>query len=99
MRFTPHFFTSIRVLLQRIYRHGRNYKRAGVVLMGFVRDEEQGLFMPADDSPREGALLDMVDRFGGDIFWAREGSSGGVPLKQVRRSGRFTSRWGELVCV
>ncbi len=99
--FTPALMGMARRLLARICRPGLSYKRAGVVLMGFVRADAEGagLYEAPAQQEKQGRLMEAVDRLDGDVFWAREQLSDGLHLKQARRSGRFTSRWSELLQV
>ncbi|MBF0387411.1 MAG: Y-family DNA polymerase [Candidatus Omnitrophica bacterium] len=98
--FTPELMGLSRRLLARIFRGGLRYKRAGVVLLGLVRaGDGPGLYEPAGSTERQGRLMEVIDRLDGEVFWAREQLSNGLRPKQTRRSGRFTSRWNELLQV
>lgn len=51
------------------------------------------------DYARQERLMAVVDCLGKDVFWARERSGNSLHLKQSHRSGRWTSRWDELLTV
>ncbi|MBF0330517.1 MAG: Y-family DNA polymerase [Candidatus Omnitrophica bacterium] len=101
MSFTPHLMAQARMLLGRIFRPGARYKRAGVVLLDLVQQDVQspGLYEVPGDQEKQERLMEVVDQLDGHVFWAKEQMSEGMHLKQAHRSGRFTSRWGELLAV
>lgn len=88
--------------LRGIYKHGYEYHKAGVVLSNLVRDEIQQmeLFTEPPD-PRRRELMRVMDainaQWGNDTLRvARTGTTRIWRMKQVARSPRYTTRWGEL---
>jgi DNA polymerase V len=88
-------------VLERIYRPGYQYQKAGVMLTGLMpRNQCQpNLFLPpADDRV---ALMAAVDRI--NTRWGRNtlqfGAAGLIKpwtMRQYRKSPAYTTNWGEL---
>jgi DNA polymerase V len=89
-------------LTDQIYKKGRRYKKAGVMLSGLVPDEsiQANLFLPeTKNSARK--LMDMVDNVNfsmrNDVVkFAVSGTSRDWKMRQELRSKRYTTRWEEL---
>jgi len=88
--------------LQRIYRQGYEYQKAGVMLMNLspagVRQPD--LFYAARNSD---ALMTVVDRINatwgrGTLRSAAEGVTKAWGMKRERMSQRWTTRWEEVPC-
>ncbi len=99
---TPDLIRYAAFCLDRCFRPGFTYRKAGVLLMGLMPDDRiQGdLFTPGDD-PRRRTLMATVDalnrRFGRHtLFFAAEGTQRPWAMKQLQRSPRYTTRWDEL---
>lgn len=91
--------------VERLYRPGYAYHKAGVILTALVPDTpaQLALFEPLPD-PRRRELMAVLDaingRFGRDVI--RVGAAGTAQpwrMKQRARSPRYTTRWDELVGV
>jgi DNA polymerase V len=91
-------------ILNRIYRPGIAYAKAGVVLSSMTDGTEQlNLF---DERPvRKGsdALMRVMDRLNrqhrGSVFMLAEGIEQPFRMKQAMLSPRYTTRWDELPIV
>lgn len=91
--------------LDRIYRLGYAYHKAGVILGDFVSDEyQQGQLFEAPPNPSRATLMRTFDeinaQFGREtIRLAVTGTTRAWKMKQARRSPRYTTRWQELLRV
>jgi DNA polymerase V len=90
--------------LDKIYKEGYAYKKAGVILMDFVpEDSLQGeLFREYPNDEKEMRLiraLDLLnDKYGrGTLRLADQGLHDKHALKQNRRSRSYTTRWSEIL--
>jgi DNA polymerase V len=91
-------------LVERIYRPGYDYKRAGVMLSSFCdeRNAPMDLFGRPYVSSRRQRLMKTLDRMnrdlrGGKVFLASEGMGQPWYMRQTRKSARYTTRWNELL--
>ncbi|MDX1546316.1 MAG: Y-family DNA polymerase [Rhodothermales bacterium] len=91
--------------LDRLYRPGYRYRKAGVMLTGLrpAGSPQADLFEPANHG-RHAALMEAVDalngRYGrGTVFFAASGTERRWAMKQVRRSPRYTTRWEDVLRV
>ena len=88
--------------LERVYRAGYTYHKAGVILSGFVADDvQQETLFDAPPDPRHRkvmALMDTVNaRYGRDTLrLLTSGLTRPWGMRQEHRSPRYTSRWSEL---
>ena len=101
--YTPELIRYAIANLERIYKQGYRYKRAGVVLMGLVPQEQiqLNLLHPARPYNRDNALMNSVDRinshWGSDtIRLAACGIKQAWQMRRSRLSRRFTTNWNEL---
>ncbi len=90
--------------LKKIFRPGFEYKKAGVILTDFVREDSlQGeLFNGIYENKREMELVRAVDvlneRYGrGTVRLGDQGLLDKHALKQGKRSRSFTTRWDEIL--
>jgi DNA polymerase V len=99
--YTPRLMGMTRSLLERIYRPSIAYKRAGVVLMDFVKEsvDVADLFEGRRYDEREARLMGVVDGLGGDVVWGPELTAWGSVGRQERRTPKFTTRWQEVLRV
>lgn len=100
--FTPDLMKYTRVLVQRMFREGLSYRRAGVVFSGLSSRWAclGDLFYPQADNVRKGRLMAVIDSRPGDVFFASEGPTRmGHFVTQSYRSRKFTTRWSELLSV
>lgn len=99
---TPELIQAALQALERIYRNGYRYKKAGVMLTGLVPDTQvqPHLFDPTDRG-RLGRLMTALDqvnaRWGsGTLRYASEGFRQDWQAHFHRRTPAYTTRWNEL---
>lgn len=103
--YTPDIVRTATAGVERIYRQGYNYKRAGIMLMGIVPEDQAQLgFFGRVRTERDRKLMDVIDeintRFGkGTIKLAAMGLKQSWQMRCQLRSPRFTTRWEELPVV
>lgn len=100
--YTPELLSRARRLAAQLFREGRSYRRAGALLLGLspAGERQRELFYPEADDERRRRLMAAVDGLQGGVFFAAEGLHRMAGLvRQARRSGRFTTRWDELLSV
>lgn len=92
-------------LVDRLFRKGTFYKKAGVMLSGIVPDDSiQGnLFLPETKNCGR-KLMEMIDNINfsqrDDILkFATSGTERNWKMRMEMRSPRYTTRWEELFCV
>ena len=92
--------------VERLYRPGYQYKKAGVLLteLSPASVVQTDLFSDPAQQERWGALMRTVDRlnqrFGaGTVFCAAEGIEKDWQTRAMLRSPGYTTRWGELLVV
>lgn len=93
-------------LAQRLYRDGYRFQKAGVILSGFVTQDniQTGLFDVRNEPEKDQRLTETIDminsRFGrGAITFASTGVSSPWHMKRERLSPSYTTRWEELARV
>jgi DNA polymerase V len=100
--YTPELTAHACTLLERIYRKGPAYRKAGVTLTGLVRRGNiQTSFFGAHDEPKRIELMKAMDKvnseWGTDTLKpASSGTSREWRMRQEKRSKRFTTSWREL---
>lgn len=89
-------------LIDQLYKNGRSYKKAGVMLSGLVPDKsiQANLFSPVAKNAGR-LLMDMMDNVNfsmrDDVLkFAASGTDRDWKMRQELRSGRYTTRWEEL---
>jgi DNA polymerase V len=104
--YTPRLVSQALALLERIYKPGFAYVRAGVVFSDLVSEKsvQLSLFESPEDVAKERELMKTVDainrRLGREkVFLASSGVGRGWKMKQERLSRRYTTRWDELLTV
>ena len=89
-------------LVDKLYEHGRLYKKAGVMLSGLVSDTTiQGNLFVAEKDNGKRLLMDMIDNINfsqrDDVLkFAASGTKRNWKMRMEMRSPRYTSRWEEL---
>jgi len=90
--------------LERIYRTGYCYKKAGVLVSGLVpaAQVQQGLFDDPTRRERSRQLMGVLDalnkKYGtGTVRYGVEGFKQDWQMKAGRRSPRYTTNWKELL--
>ncbi|MDC3590390.1 translesion error-prone DNA polymerase V subunit UmuC [Escherichia coli] len=91
-------------ILNRIYKPGIAYAKAGVMLSAMTDGTEQlSLFDERPARPGSQALMKVMDRFNkekrGALFLLGEGIQQDFRMKQAMLSPRYTTRWDELLVV
>ena len=89
-------------LVDKLYKKGKVYKKAGVMLSGLVPDTsiQANLFVP-ETKNCERKLMDMIDNINfsqrDDVLkFAASGTTRDWKMRQELRSPRYTTRWDEL---
>jgi len=89
-------------MAEQIFKHGREYKKAGVMLSGLVPDKsiQSNLFVPASDNKKR-YLMSAVDNLNFSmrddaVKFASSGLTRDWKMRRELRSARYTSRWEEL---
>jgi DNA polymerase V len=100
--FTNELIKPAVALVEKLYKEGTLYKKAGVMLSDIVPDESiQGnLFLPPSKNC-ERKLMDMIDNVNfsqrDDVLkFASSGTVRNWKMRQELRSSRYTTRWNEL---
>jgi DNA polymerase V len=104
--YTPRLVDVACRLLDRIYRRGYRYKKAGVMLCEIMPegDAQLDLFSRFHDTDRSRRLMRTVDRVNRDmgrhtLRFAAEGSAKPWRMRREFLSGRYTTHWGEIPLV
>ncbi len=106
--FTPELFQYALFALHAIYKEGHSYKKAGVELsritpMPVVQPDLFGEVTLSEHN-RQARFMSIVDAlnriYGRDtLFFAVQGIARSWKMRQAMLSGRYTTRWDELVVV
>lgn len=89
-------------LVDKLYKEGTIYKKAGVMLSGIVPDNSiQGNLFLSESKKHERILMDMIDNINfsqrNDVLkFAASGTDRNWKMQQNHISDRFTTRWEEL---
>lgn len=89
-------------LVDKLYKKGNSYKKAGVMLSGLVPDTSIQSNLFYSETENSGRLLmDMIDNVNfsmrDDVLkFAASGTTRDWKMRQEMRSKRFTTRWNEL---
>lgn len=101
--FTHELIKPALALTEQIYKKGKLYKKAGVMLGGLVPDNsvQANLFIPETNNNSR-KLMDMVDNVNfsmrDDVLkFAASGTTRDWKMRQELRSKRYTTRWEELM--
>ena len=106
--FTPDLIASALRGLKAIFQDGFRYKKAGIMLSKItpLAHVQPDLFGEVSlyDYYRQGRLMAIVDTinaiYGRDsLFFAVQGSTRPWKMKQSRLSGRFTTKWSEILTI
>ncbi|MBN3039551.1 MAG: Y-family DNA polymerase [Candidatus Omnitrophica bacterium] len=104
--YTPEFTKKAILLLEAIYKKGYSYKKCGVYLAEIMPENrlQMTLFIKDKEREKNKQLMKLIDginkRFEeSKIHMACEGIDQGWKMKQSFKSGRFTTRWNELLVV
>lgn len=100
--YTPELIHYALCGLQKIYREGYGYHKAGVMLNDLVpaSERQRGMFDTVDRQKSEQLMkaLDLINRDWGSetLRYAAEGLEKQWKMKQAHRSKRYTTCWEEL---
>lgn len=93
-------------LVRALYRKGTSYKKAGILASDLSpqRALQTNLFVPEAPALRSAALMSAVDAINGQmgrhtVYFAACGAAPSFKMRADRRSGRFTTRWDEMLVV
>ena len=100
--FTNELIKPAVALVDKLYKKGTFYKKAGVMLSGIVPDISiQGNLFLSENKNCERKLMDMIDNINfsqrDDVLkFAASGTMRDWKMRQELRSPRYTTRWDEL---
>jgi len=102
---TPELIGAGLRCLERIYKPGYRYKKAGVMLAEIEDEARSQLPLPGlgpEDGGRRSALMAALDRVNGKwgratLQYAAAGLGKPWAMRQLRKSPRRTTSWEELV--
>jgi len=100
--FTNELIKPAVALVDKLYRKGTLYKKAGVMLSGIVPDMSiQGNMFLTENKNCERKLMDMIDNVNfsqrDDVLkFAASGTTRDWKMRQELRSPRYTTRWDEF---
>jgi len=100
--FTNELIKPAVALVDKLYKKGTYYKKAGVMLSGIVPDMSiQGNLFLSENKNCERKLMDMIDNINfsqrDDVLkFAASGTTRDWKMRQELRSPRYTTRWDEL---
>ncbi|MEO6452553.1 MAG: Y-family DNA polymerase [Ginsengibacter sp.] len=99
---TSELITPAMQMADQIFKYGKEYKKAGVMLSGLVPDKsiQSNLFVPASDNKKR-YLMSAVDNLNFSlrddvVKFASSGLTRDWKMRRELRSPRYTSRWEEL---
>ena len=100
--FTNELIKPAVALVDKLYKKGTFYKKAGVMLSGIVPDMSiQGNLFVSENKNCERKLMNMIDNINfsqrDDVLkFAASGTTRDWKMRQELRSPRYTTRWDEL---
>ena len=93
------------VQLERIWKPGFRYAKAGVILMDFYEQgtQQADLFRPECGRKASKSLMSVVDKINhsslGSVFFAAQGTTPQWSMKREHLSPAYTTRWEDLKTV
>ncbi len=103
--YTPDFLNALNVCLDRIFKQGYSYKKAGVVLTNFVLPDQMQLhlFSPLPNTAKQDRLMSACDtitsRFGSVLSYAVVGFDHSWKARCLKKSPHYTTSWNELLTI
>jgi DNA polymerase V len=100
--FTNELIKPAVAIIDRLFKEGTLYKKAGVMLSGIIPDDAiQGNLFLSENKNCERKLMDMIDNVNfsqrDDVLkFAASGTTRNWKMQQNELSGRYTTRWNEL---
>jgi DNA polymerase V len=102
---TPDLIKAVVAIGKSLYEKGEVYKKAGVILSGFVPDSalQTNLFVAPIDTKKK-KLMHVIDNmnaaYRNDVLkFGTSGTQKNWKMRSEKRSKRFTTRWDELCMV
>ena len=102
---TPDIIKAAVAIGKTLFEQGSIYKKAGVILSGFVPDNalQTNLFVEPTDARRK-KLMNVIDNmnaaYRNDVLkFGSTGTKKNWKMRSEKRSKRFTTRWDELCTV
>lgn len=87
--------------LDRIYRKGYQYKKAGIIAINLTPAKERQLGLFTNENPKHNVLMNLVDRLNksenGKIKFGSQDLGRTWKMKQEKLSNRFTTRIDEII--
>ncbi|MDQ7798487.1 MAG: Y-family DNA polymerase [Candidatus Edwardsbacteria bacterium] len=100
---TPDLIKYAGRALEKIFKPGYNYKRAGVMLSGLVPDSQVQLDLESDQEKhrQKQAVMQAVDKINlsqgrNTVFYAAQGVAKPWKMRQLTLSPRYTTSWADL---
>lgn len=104
--FSPRLIHYALRLVERLFKPGYRYAKAGVILSGIAPEGQTqlNLFGPPPTSKRHDRVMEAVDTINQEwgrntVLFAAAGLAKEWKMRQARRSPRYTTRWEELPVV
>jgi len=103
--YTPSLIRYAHRGLERIYRSGYRYRKAGVMLTAIQPDlVRQGYLFVEADHEANSVLMETVDALNrqwgrGTVFFGASGTDRSWAMRQEMTSPRYTTRWSEIPVV
>ncbi len=91
--------------LHIIYKEGLNYKKAGVMVSGIVPEKNRQLSLfETGEYAKHKKIMHVMDQINAEngreiLKIGAQGQSRAWRLRQEHRSGRYTTRWDEIISV
>ncbi len=102
--YTPKLIEYAHKGLERIYRSGFKYKKAGIILSDIINEDhlQFDLFINPERNVKQNDLMKVIDnvqgRFGKQsIFIGAEGINQEWSMRRGKLSQRFTTQWNEIL--
>lgn len=99
---TRQLIGATRCGLERIYKQGHRYAKAGVMLLDIVpANSVQGNLFQSSDHHKSNILMGVVDQINHDhgkhtLFYAAEGTRKTWAMKRDKMTASYTTRWDAL---
>ncbi|MFH1646004.1 MAG: Y-family DNA polymerase [Candidatus Omnitrophota bacterium] len=100
---TGEFIINASCCLKNIFKAGYEYKKVGICLSRLFPETElqYNFFVPEDKYIKSNNLMKAIDLINRDcgrgaVQYASEGSSSEGPMRQAKKSYRFTTFWDEI---
>ncbi len=101
--YTPDLIKCAAGALDKIFKPGYNFKRAGVMFSGLVPDNQVQLDMEGgrEGTEQKQAVMRAVDRINrsrgrNTVFYAAQGADRPWKMRQLKLSPRYTTSWADL---